>query len=119
MLEILEQRDHTRYTLPAVSDEEELCIIEAMEAGCVAGYAVFTYAPGCVRVYQCAADSLELFDGVARTVLFKAALRGIHRGEFLCTDPRLQTLRLTDDSGICADIDRLLGGCQGCRHAEH
>lgn len=119
MLEILEQRDHTRYPLPVISASEELCIVEAMEEGEVAGHAIFTYTPECVRVYACTADALELFDGIARTVLFKAALKGIHRGEFLCQDDRLQKLKLTDEHGICADIDAILNGCQGCRHAEN
>lgn len=119
MLEILEQRDHTGYTLPEISVSEELCIVEAMENDSVAGYAVFTYTPECVRVYECRAESLELFDGIARTALFKAALKGICRGEFLCKDDRLQKLKLTDENGICADIDAILNGCQGCRHAEN
>lgn len=116
MLEILERADLSGYPLPAEADPASLHLVEAMEGDTVAGYAIFSYTPETVTVYQCKAKALALLDGLARTVLFKAAMRGIPSGQFLDPDPRLLQLRLTDETGRCGDIDAVLNGCAGCGH---
>lgn len=116
MLEILEAKDLTPYAAyerPGVT----LHAVESMTAGTCSGFAVFSYGTDTVTVYACdAGGDLALYDGIARTVLFKAMLRGIDRAEYLCDLTQVKKLHLCDpDSNFCSSIAELMNGCAGCR----
>ena len=116
MLEILEAKDLTPYAAyetPRVS----LHVVESMAAGVCNGFAVFSYEADRVTVYACdAKGDLALYDGIIRTVLFKAMLRGIDRAEYLCATEQLQKLHLCDpDTNVCSCIAELMNGCAGCK----
>ncbi len=115
MLEILEAKDLTpyaKYETPGVT----LHAVESMTAGGCSGFAVFSYGTDTVTVYACdAKGDLALYDGIARTVLFKAMLRGIDRANYLCDTTQLKQLHLCDTpSNTCSSIAELMNGCAGC-----
>ena len=116
MLEILEAKDLTPYAAyetPGVT----LHAVESMTAGGCSGFAVFSYGTDTVTVYACdAKGDLALYDGIARTVLFKAMLRGIDRAKYLCDTTQLKKLHLCDPhSNKCSSIAELMNGCAGCK----
>ncbi len=120
MLEILEQKDTADYTtlLEEISADAPVHVVESMSEDQVTGYAVFSYHPDAVTLYRCeAGKDMVLFDGIVRSVLFKAAMRGINRAVFQFEHPWLVSLRFAQpDANVCEDINALLSCCgDGCK----
>ena len=90
MLQILEQKDLTGYadrlrTLPA-----DVHVSEAIENDRVIGYILYAYTPQCVEIYAVEDGSdWNYCDGLVRSVLFKAQLRGLQSAHFRITDPAM------------------------------
>ena len=125
MLTILEQKDLSRYAdiiagLEGIS-AETLHVSELTEPDGVKGYIIYAYQPQ--QVVICALNDggdLNFCDGLVRSVLFKAELKGLERAEFRITDPvmrkRLTLLRFVEnDENILEPIADIMDSCKSCK----
>ena len=123
MLQIIETTDFSAYTelLAGLSLPAGFHLTEAREDDAVRGYIIYAYEPEQVVIY--AVDDghdLNFCDGLVRSVLFKAELRGIERVAFYITDPamleRLRMLRfIQNDENILQNIADIMESCKNCR----
>lgn len=85
MLEIKAAEDISRYYEKIISlglDRDTTLAVESFDKGRVNGYGLFHLDSECVFLdYIEDGGDILLFDGIARTVLFKAMLSGIDKAE--------------------------------------
>ena len=124
MLEIHQLNDLSKYssvleTLPQNN------VYEAVEAydtgGNVTGYAIYSYTDESVCIYCCEYNNNDILlcDGILRTVLFKACLKGIDRG--ICyaeTDGKNLFEKMhygtPERPSEVVSINDFLDGCKNC-----
>jgi hypothetical protein len=89
MLEILECKNTKKYDhiLENTEAKEKLYVVEACDKEKVNGYAIYGYSEDKVLIYdfECSND-LYLCDGIIRSVLLKATLKGIDIADFIIED---------------------------------
>lgn len=97
MLEILEQKHPENYRenldkireIPGM-EFAEIHISEAIEENQVKGWILYAYQPEQVIIYEVSDNGdWNQCDGLVRSVLFKAQLRGINQAWFLVEDPEM------------------------------
>lgn len=122
MLEILEQKDLTGYAgrLPE-RPSDTVHVSEAIENGRVIGYIIYAYTPQQVEIYAVEdGHDWNYCDGLVRSVLFKAQLRGLDRARFAEQDPAM-VQRLTalgfikNDENILENIADIMDSCKKCK----
>ena len=124
MLTTLEQKDLSRYAqllagldMPAGT----LHVSELTEPDGVKGFILYAYEAA--QVVILALDDggdLNYCDGLVRSVLFKAELRGLSRAEFRITDARtrqrIELLRFVKtDENTLEPISDIMDSCQSCK----
>ena len=124
MLTILEQKDTARYAdllkgldMPAGA----LHVSELTEPDGVKGYILYAYEPA--QVVILALDDggdLNYCDGLVRSVLFKAELKGLERADFRITDAkmrqRIELLRFVKtDENVLEPIADIMDSCKSCK----
>lgn len=123
MLTILEQKDLSAYQdlIKTLPDKSELHLSEAHDGEKVKGWILYTYETDQVVIYDVNdGGDWNYCDGLVRSVLFKAELRGIERALF-CVDSetmlqRLRTLHfVNNDENILESIADIMNGCQKCK----
>ena len=125
MLRILEQNDLTAYrelldklSLPPYA---ELHVSEVTEPDGVKGFIVYDYTPEEVTVHAVEdGGDLNYLDGLVRSVLFKAQLKGLSRAVFQVNNKtirhRLQVLRFVEnDENVLENIADIMNSCKSCR----
>lgn len=122
MLSILEATDLSAYaeTLSKLELPAGYHVSEVREKDAVTGYIVYAYEPEQVVIY--ALDDGHDYnncDGLVRSVLFKAELRGLERAAFRITDAgmleRLRTLRfIQNDENTLDPIADIMESCKKC-----
>ena len=125
MLRILETSDISRYSEIleniSVSEYDELHISEAKENDGVKGYIIYSYQPEQVTIYDIDdGHDLNYCDGLVRSVLFKAELKGIEKAVFLVDNPdmlkRLALLRFVqNDEKTIENITDIMENCKKCK----
>ncbi|MBQ4465575.1 MAG: hypothetical protein II916_06400 [Oscillospiraceae bacterium] len=125
MLRILEQKDTSAYeTLISgldLSPYAQLHISEATENDGVKGFIVYSYTPEEVTIHALDdGGDLNQCDGLVRSVLFKAELKGIERAVFLVNEPamrqRLELLRFVkNDENVLENIANIMDSCKSCK----
>ncbi|MDE5754754.1 MAG: hypothetical protein K2H89_09480 [Oscillospiraceae bacterium] len=95
MLEILEQKNPENYQKIlkniTVSEFAELHVSEAIENQKVKGWIIYAYEPEQVIIYKISdGNDWNQCDGLVRSVLFKAQLRGLNQALFLEQDIAMQ-----------------------------
>ena len=123
MLAIVETQDFSAYTdiLAALTLPEGFHLTEAKEEDGVKGYIIYAYEPEQVVIYALQdGHDLNCCDGLVRSVLFKAELKGLERAEFRITDPvmrkRLTLLRFVEnDENILEPIADIMDSCKSCK----
>ncbi|MBR3631400.1 MAG: hypothetical protein IKN55_13145 [Oscillospiraceae bacterium] len=123
MLSIVETKDFSAYTelLAGLSLPEDFHLTEVQEDDTVRGYIIYAYEPEQVVIYALQdGHDLNYCDGLVRSVLFKAELRGIERAAFRITDSamleRLKMLRfIQNDENILQRIADVMENCKNCR----
>lgn len=96
---------------------DDVDISESFENDTVNGYAVYKITPDDLYIYCVdTRDDMVLYDGVIRSVLFLAALRGVERAHFMLEDKSSAVALgfLTVDSDVLEPISSVLGNCSGC-----
>ena len=91
MLKIIEQKDKNAYAALRAEFPAHvlLHITEAVEdSGAVSGYIAYAYEPEQVVIYAVEdGGDPDACDGLVRSVLFKAELRGLERAAFAMDEP--------------------------------
>ncbi len=124
MLEIHEIPDISKYNLileglPA--DKSKLRVVEAFgRAKMVTGFAVFSYEEDCVNIYRCEyGDDIDLCDGILRSILFKASMKGIDTGKCMAqADGENLFTKMHYTKGnetMIQSIASLMNGCKRCK----
>jgi len=125
MLKILETSDNAKYStiLEKISIPEyaELHISEAKENDGVKGYIIYSYTPEQVTIYDVNdGHDYNYCDGLVRSVLFKAELKGIEKAVFLVDNPEMLK-RLTllgfvkNDEKTIDNIVDIMENCKKCK----
>ncbi len=122
MLKIIEQKDKNAYAalraqLPA---HVLLHITEAVEdSGAVSGYIAYAYEPEQVVIYAVEdGGDPDACDGLVRSVLFKAELRGLERAVFAMDEPSAHLRQLgfvRNDEKTLENITEIMEGCKKCK----
>ncbi len=125
MLRILEQNDLTAYRelldKLALPPYAELHVSEVTEPDGVKGFIVYDYTPEEVTVHAVEdGGDLNYLDGLVRSVLFKAQLKGISRAVFQVNNEtirhRLQVLKFVEnDENVLENIADIMDSCKSCR----
>ena len=125
MLTILEQKDFSCYTDVISGLDGDLTallhISELTEPDGVKGYIIYAYQPE--QVVICALDDggdLNYCDGLVRSVLFKAELKGLERAAFRIDSEkmreRLQLLGFVkNNENILEPIADIMDSCKSCK----
>lgn len=120
MLQIIKRKDADGYEdilLGLGLNAYDTDISESISDGEVTGYAIYKILPDAVYFYAVNANGdLVLYDGIVRSVLFLAALRGIERAHFMLDDNSLTASLgfITVNSSVLEPISSVLGSCSGC-----
>ncbi|MBR1529047.1 MAG: hypothetical protein IJ642_07075 [Oscillospiraceae bacterium] len=126
MLRILEQKNFTAYqnqiqnlNLP---EPAELHLSEALDdENAVKGWILYAYQPERIVIYSLDdGNDWNYCDGLVRSVLFKAQLRGIEKAVFEIADQtvfaRLKTLGFVkNDNKILENISEVMENCKKCK----
>lgn len=123
MLQILQTRHIENYTelLSRLGLEGELAnVVEATENDKITGIGVYRLTEEGVSIDYAEYDDLLLADGIVRSILFLAYMRGAVSACVNPEDKRLLSdcvkLRLCDESGRLEKISTVLDGCENCKH---
>lgn len=124
MLEIHQRKDtqeYSGYLKNCNLDNKDALVIEAFDKGKVTGFCIFTYGDDCVNLYYVEyGEDVYLFDGLIRTVLFKASLKGIDKAVYFFENKGnfelLEKFR-TVDKGMAtlSSIQNVMNGCKNCK----
>lgn len=125
MLRILEQKDLSAYAQLtaelALPSGETLHISEVSEPDGIKGYIAYSYAPERVTVWALDdGGDLNNCDGLVRSVLFKAELKGIERAVFQVSNAvirsRLELLGFVkNDENVLHNIADIMDSCKSCK----
>ena len=126
MLSILEQKNFASYQDQinplALPPDTDLHLSEAVnDQHEVMGWILYAYEPEQVQIYAMEDhQDWNYCDGLVRSVLFKAQLRGLNKAEFHITDPsireRLGKLHFVKtDQNIIYDIMDIMENCKKCK----
>lgn len=121
MLRILEAKDTAPYAALLSRLPQDVHVSEAMENDGVKGFIAYAYEPEQVVIY--AVDDGQDYnycDGLVRSVLFKAELKGIERAVFRLDDAnmlaRLCTLRFVNNhEKTIENIADIMENCKKCK----
>lgn len=120
MLEIKTIRDKSKYIdkITAMGLAPDTCeVCESYSSGKTDGYGFYHLAGEEVYVDFVEADNLLCFDGIVRSILFKAMLCGIEKAEFSPSIlDKLYALKIIKPGESALDsILGLLSHCSGCK----
>lgn len=93
-------------------------ISEAVNGDTVDGYIIYSFGINELIIYDYNSNNdLYLTDGLVRSILFIAALKGIETARFECKD-KSELIRLkfiSEESNVLYPISSKFGGCEGCK----
>lgn len=122
MLQIIKKEDKQKYADIAVSlgiSIDTVHVSEAMDGDDVIGFSLYTLEADRIRIHiiqPC--NDLVLYDGIVRSVLFLAVMKGIEKACF--DEQSIETarrLKLIDDNSCELEpISQIFNGCADCRH---
>lgn len=130
MLQIVKQENKSPKYIEKIKslgmEPNDVSVSESIDSGVVTGYALYSILGDCVKIYYIEAKSktgendLLLFDGIARSVLFLAVLKGVEKAEFSsCIAADAKMLGLSDENGTLKPISAVFNKCKGCAHADN
>lgn len=120
MLEIIQAKDTEKYNdIFRTLGIEDInpSVFEAMTGGEVSGYGIYHYEKDTVVIYEIYTDDLYLYDGIVRSILFKALTKDIKKARFeVKENERLIKLHfITSDNQIIDNIDYFMNNCKNCK----
>ncbi len=123
MLEILECKDTGKYShiLNRIETNGEVHVVEAFNKNEVIGYGIYAYNRKCVEIFDFDdGGDLDLCDGIIRSILFKACLRGVNDAVFKIDNidkiSELKKLNFVEnDNKTLSFIDDFMNSCKNCK----
>lgn len=126
MLQILQTRHIENYSdiIKKLGIESDtVSVAEATEQDKVTGFGVYyiDFDKMAVVIRYAKYDDLMLADGIYRSILFLAMMKGIEKAEFVLDDEKLSVdvkkLHLADENMKIESISEMLDGCKNCKNA--
>lgn len=124
MLQILKQENKHSYLKKLHElglDPEKICISEAIDGNMVTGFGIYELAADRIIIHSIEplADLL-LFDGIARSVMFLAVLKGIEKAEYRGDTVKNAKLCgfISDEKPYLKPISSVFNGCKECRQSK-
>ncbi len=120
MLQILKRKDVKGYEAELSElglDPFFTEISEAVDNGAVTGYAIYVLTPEALFIHKVEANGdTVLYDGIVRSILFLAALKGVEKAVFSDSERNDASALgfISFDSNVLDPISRVLGSCSGC-----
>lgn len=100
-------------------EPEKACVSESRDSGRINGFGIYEMTADSVILHKISPENdLVLFDGIARSIMFLAVLKGIEKAVFKAsTMDNAGKLRFVkDESGVLEPISEIFNGCDDCRH---
>lgn len=122
MLQILKQENKQGYSQRLTElglDPEKISISEATDGGNVTGFGIYEFSGDSIVIHCIEPQNdLVLFDGIARSVMFLAVLKGIEKAEYRGDTRKNAALLkfISDEKPYIQPISSIFNGCEGCRH---
>jgi len=122
MLQILKQENKQGYLTKLAElglDPEKVSVSEAIDGGNVIGFGIYELTSDSIMIHCIEPQNdLVLFDGIARSVMFLAVLKGIEKAEYRYDTRKNAALLkfITDEKPYLEPISSIFNGCEGCRH---
>lgn len=93
-------------------------ISEAVDGDKINGFGIYEITPECIFVYMISdGGDLMLADGILRSILFLAAMKGVEKAEFRSGCEKYpKRLGMIKDGCILEPISDIFGGCESCKH---
>ena len=100
-----------------IINDPDIKISEAVDGDKVNGFGIYKITPEKIYIYSLSAgEDIMLADGILRSVLFLAALRGVERAEFLNnTEEYSKKLGMIKEGFVLEPISDIFGGCENCK----
>lgn len=120
MLQILKRKDVKGYEAELSElglDPFFTDISEAVDNDAVTGYAIYVLTPEALFIHKVEANGdTVLYDGIVRSILFLAALKGVEKAVFSDSERNDASALgfISFDSNVLDPISRVLGSCSGC-----
>ena len=123
MLRIVKREDNNGYESILASldlcNVSDIMISEAVSENGVDGYVIYEISDDSITVYDVnSSGDIMLLDGLVRSALFLAAMRGIETAVFTTAD-RSDLIKLrfiSAESNVLEPISEMLSGCEHCKH---
>ena len=98
-------------------EADGVSISEAVNGDLIDGYGIYRLEPEQITVYKISdGGDLMLSDGIIRSILFLAAMKGVEKAVFeLGSDEPAKKLRLIKEGNILEPISDIFGGCESCK----
>ncbi len=122
MLEIVQARDYKNYykLFEELNISDEIVsVAEAMDNGNVIGFGIYHYSNSSIVIdYIDSKSDLELYDGIARTILFLALNNNINSAVFNIDDKiNLIKLRfISENENTMRNIANFMDTCKKCKN---
>ncbi len=121
MLEIVQARDYKKYykLFEELNISDEIVsVAEAMDNGNVIGFGIYHYSDSNVVIdYIDSKSDLELYDGIARTILFLALNNNINSAVFNIND-KINIIKLrfiSENENTIENIANFMDTCKNCK----
>ncbi len=103
-----------------LSEADGVSISEAVNGDLIDGYGIYRLEPEQITVYKISdGGDLMLSDGIIRSILFLAAMKGVEKAVFeLGSDEPAKKLRLIKEGNILEPISDIFGGCESCKSSK-
>ncbi len=121
MLQILKKEGNEGYEELlgelGLSDAQNIKISEAVDGEKVGGFGIYSLSSEQITVYKISyGGDLMLGDGLIRSILFLAALKGIEKAVFENGSDELpQRLCMIKEGNVLEPVSEIFGGCESCK----
>lgn len=121
MLQILKKEGNEGYeellNELGLSDAQNIKISEAVDGEKVGGFGIYSLSSEQLTVYKISyGGDLMLGDGLIRSILFLAALKGVEKAVFENGSDELPSkLCMIKEGNVLEPVSEVFGGCESCK----
>lgn len=104
-----------------LTGNQNVRISEAVNGDEVNGFGIYELNPDAMIIYKISdSGDLMLADGVLRSILFLAALKGVEKAVFENgSDGLARRLGMIKEGNVLEPISDIFGGCEGCNRDDN
>lgn len=120
MLQIIKREDNSGYEdrlrALGLASEKDISVSEVVNDGRADGYGIYRLTKDEIRIYEISyGEDLALADGILRSILFLAALKGVEKAVFENESLEPAKKLGISKSEILEPISDIFTGCEGCK----